>query len=99
MAEAAERVAAPSDPVAALDDIVIAHRWATPDKLKQLRAMLPPAAAGAPPDLAQYERLLTEQKVLDAERRSALETLRSQQRTLPKFRLLKKLGAGGMGTV
>ncbi len=92
MGAAAERAQA-IDPLDAIDAIVAAHRWATPDTLKRLRTQHGSA------DAAGYLRLLGTIHVLDVEKRAQLDQVQMQQIVLPAFQLLKKLGAGGMGTV
>ncbi|HYE05196.1 MAG TPA: serine/threonine-protein kinase [Planctomycetota bacterium] len=92
MSAAAERAQA-IDPLDAIDAIVGAHRWATPDTLQRLRSQ---HGAG---DAASYLRLLGTSHVLDSEKRAQLDQVQMQQNVLPAFQLLKKLGAGGMGTV
>ncbi|MBA3845714.1 MAG: serine/threonine protein kinase [Planctomycetes bacterium] len=92
MGAAAERTQA-IDPLDAIDAIVVAHRWATPATLQRLRSQHGSA------DAASYLRLLGTSHVLDVEKRAQLDQVQMQQIVLPAFQLLKKLGAGGMGTV
>ncbi len=92
MSAAAERAPA-IDPLDAIDAIVVAHRWAPTEQLQRLRSQ----NTGA--DSARYLRLLSECHVLDSEKRAQLDQVQAQQLGLPAFQLLKKLGAGGMGTV
>ncbi len=80
----------------AIAAIIRAHGWAGEEQLAQTRALVPAESDGDCPKLL---RLFEDQRVLTAERTAVVNGLLQQQQLLPSFRLLKKLGAGGMGTV
>ncbi|MBA3684928.1 MAG: serine/threonine protein kinase [Planctomycetes bacterium] len=80
--------------VQAIEGMLVANGWGAATKIAQIKATLP---AGEPH--RAFLRGLADQRVLTTEQIAQLDVLVHQQRSLPGFQMLKKVGAGGMGTV
>ena len=76
---------------AALEAVLIANGWASQAQIERVRSLV----SGANGLL----RTLVEQNVMQPEMVVAAEAILHQQGQLPNFTILRKLGAGGMGTV
>jgi serine/threonine-protein kinase len=77
--------------MAAVMGIILANGWASQAQLDRLK--------GVATESKQLIRALIEQNIMPVDAAGQLDLLVQQQAQLPNFRLLKKLGAGGMGTV
>jgi serine/threonine protein kinase len=76
---------------AAIESILFANGWASQaqiDRVKQFAT-----------DPRHLMRILSEQNILTPESITTLDGILHQQGQLPNFTILRKLGAGGMGTV
>ena len=71
--------------------VILANGWATPAHVERLRGLVSEGR--------QLIRALAEQNIITAEHAVIFDQLQQQQAGLPGFVLLKRLGAGGMGTV
>ncbi len=80
--------------------VLLANGWANQAQLDHLREQIstrpPPLPSGGRGPLSQ---LLLDLRLLSHEQCMELDTILRQQAVLPGFQLLRKLGAGGMGTV
>ncbi len=80
----------------ALAHALVANGWSTESGIGRLRHDLGEAAPLLPMTLGRW---LHEHRKLDHEQSTELDLLASHQAHFPEYRLLRKLGAGGMGTV
>lgn len=71
--------------------MVVANGWATQAQIEPLSATIT--------ERKQLIRALVDQRIMAPDTAGQLDLLLQQQAHLPNFRLIKKLGAGGMGTV
>ena len=80
--------------------VLIANNWATKPQLDHIRNLAINAKDPIPNAgrslLAQF---LLDNRLLPRDQVSDLDTILKNQASLPQFQLLKKIGAGGMGTV
>ena len=81
-------------------DLLLANNWVTKPQLEHIKARVINAKDPVPTSgrtlLAQF---LLENRLLPRDQVSDLDALLRNQATLPEFKLSKKIGAGGMGTV
>ncbi len=80
----------------ALAHALVANGWSTESGIGRLRHDIGEAAPLHPMTLGRW---LHEHRKLDQEQSTELDLLASHQAHFPEYRLLRKLGAGGMGTV
>ncbi len=85
---------APLDLVKAIQGMLSANGWGMTPQITKIVAGLP-----ATDRHRVFLRQLAEQRVIASEQLTQLDILVQQQTSLPGFHLLKKVGAGGMGTV
>lgn len=89
-----------SDQFESMAELVTLNGWADRSKLEAARAELikgnKQAVLG---DKRAMGRYLVERHLLTSEQMTELDVILQQQANLPTYHLLKKLGAGGMGTV
>ncbi len=86
------------DVVTAVTELVTANGWSNPAKIAEALSK----AAGRQGALdTPFKALVSlfEQGILSREQLNELDGLMQQQVNFPTYRLIKKLGAGGMGTV
>ena len=76
---------------AAIEAVLIANGWVSQAQIDRVR----PLAS----DPSRLLRTLVEQNIIQPENVVAVEGILHQQGQLPNFTILRKLGAGGMGTV
>jgi serine/threonine protein kinase len=89
---------ATADVVTTVTELVMANGWSNPTKIAEAlsKAASRPAAFDTP-----FKALVSlfEQGIITREQLNELDGLMQQQVNFPTYRLIKKLGAGGMGTV
>jgi serine/threonine protein kinase len=78
--------------------IVVKSGLATPAQATRARALIPSGTSDTA-QVAKFLRTLQDQNILTGEGAHQVEVMLRQQELLPGFRLLRKLGAGGMGIV
>ena len=89
-----------SDQFASMADLVIGNGWANQGQLEQVYAQLKRSPRpGILGDKRAMGRFMVEARVLTSEQMTELDNLQQQQAHFPAYHLIKKLGAGGMGTV
>ena len=80
--------------------VLVANNWATKPQLDHIRGLVinarDPVPSAGRSLLAQF---LLDHRLLPRDQVSDLDAILKNQASLPQFQLLKKLGAGGMGTV
>jgi serine/threonine-protein kinase len=80
--------------------VILANGWSNETQIAKAKTALmrspEPAATAGRSRLAQF---LLEQKILTREQALDLDSIVVNQKNLPNFQLLKKLGSGGMGVV
>ncbi|MBA3707295.1 MAG: serine/threonine protein kinase [Planctomycetes bacterium] len=84
----------------AMSPTIIASGWSSQSHIDRARISLmsypaPVPAAGR----SRLSQFLVDAKVLTREQAGELDTLAATQQNLPHFRILKKVGSGGMGIV
>ena len=75
----------------AIEAVLLANGWASQAQIERVRSLV----SGGNGLL----RILVEQNIIQPETVVAAEAILHQQANLPNFTILRKLGAGGMGTV
>lgn len=89
-----------SDQFASMAELVIGNGWASPGQLEQVHAQLKKSTRpGILGDKRAMGRFMVESRILTSEQMTELDNLLQQQAHFPAYHLIKKLGAGGMGTV
>ena len=89
-----------SDPYDALVELVLLNGWAQRPQLELAReALVAQGKQSLLSDPRGLGRFLVERQVLTSDQMADLDAILKQQVNFPDFQLLKKLGAGGMGTV
>ena len=89
-----------SDQFASMAELVIGNGWASQGQLEQIHAQLKRSPRpGILGDKRAMGRFMVEARVLTSEQMTELDNLLQQQAHFPAYHLIKKLGAGGMGTV
>jgi eukaryotic-like serine/threonine-protein kinase len=89
-----------SDQFASMAELVLGHGWAGQGQLEQIHAQLKRSSRpGILSDKRAMGRFMVEAHVLTSEQMTELDNLLQQQTHFPAYHLIKKLGAGGMGTV
>jgi serine/threonine protein kinase len=92
--------AALSDQFESMADLVSLNGWADRSKLEAARAdLIKNGKQSVLGDKRAMGRYLVERHLLTSEQMTELDALLQQQANFPTYHLLKKLGAGGMGTV
>ncbi len=89
-----------SDPFAAMVDLILGNGWCDRPRLDAARSELIKTGKQALlNDHKAMGRFLVERRILTSEQMTELDAIIQQQANFPTYHLLKKLGAGGMGTV
>lgn len=89
-----------SDQFESMAELVMLNGWADRAKLESVRADLLKAGKQAVlGDKRAMGKYLVERRLLTSEQMTDLDAILQQQANFPTYHLLKKLGAGGMGTV
>ncbi len=80
--------------------IIERNNWLSPEKLEDLKNQIPEAKVPLPgPGRTPFTQFLLERKILTRDQISDLDAIIRHQPSLPEFDLIRKIGAGGMGTV
>ena len=80
--------------------ILIANSWATKPQLDRIRSLVINAGDLVPnAGRSLLGQFLLDQRLLPRDQVADLDAILKSQASLPQFQLLKKIGAGGMGTV
>jgi serine/threonine protein kinase len=89
-----------SDQFESMAELVTVNGWAERSKLETFRAdLIKQGKQAVLTDKRAMGRHMVEQRLLTSEQMTDLEVILQQQANFPTYHLLKKLGAGGMGTV
>ena len=92
--------AALSDQFESMAELVVLNGWADRPKLDAARSdLIKTGRQAVLSDPRALGRFLVERRILTSEQMTELDTILQQQANFTTYHLLKKLGAGGMGTV
>jgi serine/threonine-protein kinase len=89
-----------SDQFESMAELVVLNGWSDRPRLESARSdLLKQGKQSVLGDKRAMGRFLVERHVLTSEQMTELDAILQQQANFPTYHLLKKLGAGGMGTV
>ncbi len=89
-----------SDQFESMVDLVTLNGWSDRPRMDAARAdLIKNGKQDVLGDIRAMGRYLVERHILTSEQMTELDLILQQQANFPTFRLMKKLGAGGMGTV
>ena len=89
-----------SDHFESMAELIVINGWASRDKLEGVRnELIQKNRQSLFTDVRALGRYLVENRLLTSEQMTELDSIVQQQANFPDYQLLKRLGAGGMGTV